>query len=1199
VISNAGTVGIGQFPRTNLANTPSGTLHLWGLGTTGSNAIINFGDITNASNAYIKEATNGDSDQLELGGRQGLIFATGTNTTYGFERMRIDSSGNVAINNTGTVQATFDVRGISGTNPVASVSGATSRAALLVDNSGVGDLFTASKSGATKFVIKNNGYVGVNNTNPNYLFTVQPMFNGQDAFAINSFGSNTPAATFRSFSNGGQFVMYDSGNETLMLNGASQSYFSNPLTVGLFPGDTVLAGLDVRGPDGINGLDFNQPVASISGRTGKATLVVDQSSTGDLFAASKSGATKFVIQNNGTLVAGPDAAAAISNNLILPNTLAHFAGNTNSYTQVNVQNRNNGGSASSDYIATADNGNDTSNYIDLGINSSTYNDANYTIGAINDGYLYNNGGDLSLGTQTAGMMLKFHTGGTLAANERMRIDGNGNVSINNTSALSTLDVRANTYTTPVASFSGQTGKATLMVDQSGVGDLLTASSSGLTRFRIANNGSVLFQGDTLSSVGSLGNNSLAASETNQSSVINAIGDQGSLVPNSGFESILTANKTTNNAAGPVADGWVATATMSAAVTRIATDSAKGTAAVMFKLNASQSTSVSSVCLPLTLRITGVYNLNFYANTVTSTSPAVRGFLDSYTTKENCQSDTSRTSFVQGNATASTTNSWKVYGGATAVTTSGTNKWARVRIAVTCPASCATGNIIYIDGVRLIETSNAVGVDYAEQYPIDPAIRPEEGDVVSLVASNGASLVRQTSQYMDPSAIGVVSTNPGQVLDDGSMGDAKVPVALAGRIPTKVSTKNGAIHAGDYLTSSDMPGVAVKALSAGPVIGQAMEEYNESDASQIGKVVMFVKNTYYNGIPLTLNSGLTQDHAQGDLEFLGTLVDAAQKTASSSSALTKVSADRLVAGLDVIAPKVTTDTLQVNTIKAAGESDISVRLSDAGEFVIRNASGEARVAFDGAGNAYFTGTITADKIKANQIEGLDISTASTNSLESRVSALETLLASSSAIQLPTASPTASPIEDQVFLASLESVQDATVSGALRVQGNGLVEGVLHVVDTLTAGNLIVNQVADFFSNVVFHGDVIFAGRPTFNADTAGYVTIPKGSDNTTVNFKDEYKSQPVINASIVTQQVTDDFYKKLQSDGVCTSDQSKADCEDSYTKSILSEGAQFVIAKRSTKGFIIVLSNKTSQDMTFSWSAFSVGTQTSMKGPATQ
>ncbi len=73
---------------------------------------------------------------------------------------------------------------------------------------------------------------------------------------------------------------------------------------------------------------------------------------------------------------------------------------------------------------------------------------------------------------------------------RLWVARSGNVSIGTTSALATFDVRANQYTTPVASFSGQTGKATLIVDNSGAGDLFTASSSGLPRFVITQAGNV-------------------------------------------------------------------------------------------------------------------------------------------------------------------------------------------------------------------------------------------------------------------------------------------------------------------------------------------------------------------------------------------------------------------------------------------------------------------------------------------------------------------------------------------------------------------------------------------------------------------------------------------------------------------------------------------------------------------------------------
>ncbi len=89
--------------------------------------------------------------------------------------------------------------------------------------------------------------------------------------------------------------------------------------------------------------------------------------------------------------------------------------------QENIQNLSNGTSASTDLVATADTGSDTINYIDLGINSSAYSDSNYTIGGALAGYVYSNGGDLTVGTATAAKVLKLHTGGTLAANLRATV----------------------------------------------------------------------------------------------------------------------------------------------------------------------------------------------------------------------------------------------------------------------------------------------------------------------------------------------------------------------------------------------------------------------------------------------------------------------------------------------------------------------------------------------------------------------------------------------------------------------------------------------------------------------------------------------------------------------------------------------------------------------------------------------------------
>jgi len=99
------------------------------------------------------------------------------------------------------------------------------------------------------------------------------------------------------------------------------------------------------------------------------------------------------------------------------NVVMQFAGNVNSYSQLNFQNINNGTLASTDYVATADNGTDTTNYVSLGINSSTFNDpTNYPGYGPNDSYVHNNGGNLILNPETAGKSILLMVGGTDTAN---------------------------------------------------------------------------------------------------------------------------------------------------------------------------------------------------------------------------------------------------------------------------------------------------------------------------------------------------------------------------------------------------------------------------------------------------------------------------------------------------------------------------------------------------------------------------------------------------------------------------------------------------------------------------------------------------------------------------------------------------------------------------------------------------------------
>lgn len=144
-------------------------------------------------------------------------------------------------------------------------------------------------------------------------------------------------------------------------------------------------------------------------------------------------------------------------------------------------------------------------------------------------------------------------------------------------------------------------------------------------------------------------------------------------------------------------------------------------------------------------------------------------------------------------------------------------------------------------------------DVAETFATDQ--RTEPGDLVVFIPEDREfPAVRVSSKPYEGAIVGVVSTSPGLVFDQGKtylagdntnlITDKKTVVAMVGRVPTKFSLENGPIAIGDPLTSGSAPGTAMKATKAGQIIGYAMQSSSAAEAVKSGKLLLWLQLGMY-------------------------------------------------------------------------------------------------------------------------------------------------------------------------------------------------------------------------------------------------------------------------------------------------------------------------------------------------------------------
>ena len=445
---------------------------------------------------------------------------------------------------------------------------------------------------------------------------------------------------------------------------------------------------------------------------------------------------------------------------------------------------------------------------------------------------------------------------------------------------------------------------------------------------------------------------------------------------------------------------------------------------------------------------------------------------------------------------------------------------------------ASGNL-YIDG------SYTGPADYAEYFETnDTSI--DKGELVSIDPENKKFIKKATIN--DSNILGIISTKPGVVgleAEDITADNKALQnnprwkiVGLLGQVPTKVSTENGPIMIGDYLTGSSIPGVAMKATKPGRVVARALEPYN---GSGVGKISSYVSATWYDPDVYLTDSGNLSIAPSDAYQELGidpkVLNSQTNKTVDRISAFKESVVGKIRAGI-IEVTTITTDSLNIKT------DQVKIGDKTLAEYIAQNSGGGS--------------SERNQEVQAQITE-----------LQDQVASISAVLGvATESAELQALQDSIAQKEQQIASLSASSVQQLASSSGdgkfekLRVTGSGLIEGVFTVLDSLNAQNLIVNGISTFFGEVVFKDQVKFQKGIVLAKDNAGIATLPKNNNSVKVVFSDAYDRIPIVNATLLVK--------------------------DSIPQDLV-----YGVKDVSEKGFTLVLNQQAEEDMDFSWIAIAV------------
>ncbi len=389
--------------------------------------------------------------------------------------------------------------------------------------------------------------------------------------------------------------------------------------------------------------------------------------------------------------------------------------------------------------------------------------------------------------------------------------------------------------------------------------------------------------------------------------------------------------------------------------------------------------------------------------------------------------------------------------------------------------------------------NTDGVDIAEFFPSLQVLTA--GDVVKLDSENAEHVIKSASAY-ENKVVGIVSTNPGITL--GQNNGSAYAIALAGRVPVKISNSSEAIIPGDYVTTSTEAGKAMKASGNGRVIGQALESWNPNSGKS--EIVVFINNSWFENAPSIASDG-------------------------------------------TLSVDLSVENIKTNSISAKDGSSVSLNLGSAAttsaEFKVSDASGSAVFAIDSTGNATASGDLYATNLHAQNIEQIEALLADVmigQDALSSVIAEKIATTSASLVDLST---------ENLFVTNQAAVYSLSATTAVAVGSDFIIQGLDSSINSLVAP-LKIQSLAlapveimgglvniDTSGNIEIAGDLDVQGSVStaeiiITGDTAGKSKVPAGA--TEVIIQNQNIKQGTLVFITPTSPTSNGLYIKEQTDG---------------------------------------------------------------------